>query len=89
MNCLPTHQALRAGAGRSIFVRPPKADGSNSTSGMLGLDNVNLVLSAAVRDGNGSRYPLVARIIATTARVPEVFKKAFAGFTFAPSMALA
>lgn len=41
---------------------------------------------ASVRDGNGSRYPLVARTIAT-ANVPEVFKRAFAKMQ--PAMALA
>ena len=44
---------------------------------------------ASVREGNGSRHPLLHHISATADVVPAVFKKAFANFTFAPAFAMA
>lgn len=62
---------------------------SFKSSGMTGFDFVIPESACFCSGWQRFPYPLVARIIANLARVPEVFKKAFAGFTFAPSMALA
>jgi len=49
--------------------------------GMQGLDSVTMVLSAAVRDGNGSRHPLSQPIDANSsifAALDETVRRAFA-----------